>query len=121
MELSPIFYIRWLRIIVDEGHVLGQNSSNQSSTLNRLSVERKWCSSGTPIPTGAVMKELKNLFGLLNFIQLAPYNMDKFWNKFISKPLLSSDLNEREIGIYSFFGRFFLLHSNFQKREKEAS
>ncbi|KAL3927260.1 MAG: hypothetical protein SGPRY_002909 [Prymnesium sp.] len=48
-ETSPLMKIRWLRLVVDEGHEMG---SHEISTANRfiaaLPAERRWVMSGTP-------------------------------------------------------------------------
>lgn len=47
---SPLKYIHWLRIIVDEGHNFSSTSgkTNAVHLLERLHVERRWVVSGTP-------------------------------------------------------------------------
>lgn len=46
---SPLSFIRWLRVIVDEGHFLGSgNKTKGVAVTERLNVERRWIVSGTP-------------------------------------------------------------------------
>jgi SNF2-related domain len=44
---SPLLQIHWKRLIVDEGHVLGQSSARIVSLAGKLRVERRWCVTGT--------------------------------------------------------------------------
>mmetsp|Transcript_30569 Transcript_30569/g.64684 ORF Transcript_30569/g.64684 Transcript_30569/m.64684 type:complete len:1068 (-) Transcript_30569:106-3309(-) len=47
---SPLLQLRWFRIVVDEGHELGENeaSGDVTSFINEMGAERRWVMSGTP-------------------------------------------------------------------------
>ena len=47
---SPLREMRWFRIVVDEGHELGENEAGNDITayINLLAAERRWVMSGTP-------------------------------------------------------------------------
>eukprot|EP00977_Amphora_coffeiformis_P020470 scaffold8290_cov174-Amphora_coffeaeformis.AAC.7 len=49
--VSPLLQLHWLRLIVDEGHELGQNHANGrglTRILHEIAAERRWVLSGTP-------------------------------------------------------------------------
>ncbi|GKY95765.1 hypothetical protein MPSEU_000537300 [Mayamaea pseudoterrestris] len=48
---SSFLKIRWLRLVVDEGHELGQHATDSSVTrfVNQIAAERRWVLSGTPM------------------------------------------------------------------------
>lgn len=48
--LSPLMQVYWLRLIIDEGHVMGNKQSNQANLAANLLCERKWACTGTPTP-----------------------------------------------------------------------
>lgn len=49
-ESSPLLHLRWFRIVVDEGHELGENEAGNDITayVNVMAAERRWVMSGTP-------------------------------------------------------------------------
>jgi hypothetical protein len=46
-EITPLLQVRWKRVIIDEGHILGQGNTRLVSLAGRLRVERRWCVTGT--------------------------------------------------------------------------
>lgn len=107
---TPIFSIRWLRLIIDEGHILG-HSSVQTMNSSKLSSERKWCISGTPIPMDVLSKELNNLRRLTNFLQVNPFDNDKFWTLYIQKPILKDQLEGKQ-RLKNFFNLIMVRNSD---------
>lgn len=85
---SPLLQLRWLRIVVDEGHELGNeaatagNHKNNSLVefIHQLAAERRWVLSGTPT-TGDEdnmnysSKALDQLQRLLYFLRHSKYGM----------------------------------------------
>ncbi|OII71401.1 uncharacterized protein cubi_00779 [Cryptosporidium ubiquitum] len=81
-EMSPILRIKWLRLIIDEGHNIG--SSEISSTLYqqfifKIKSEFKWIMSGTPLPISIIKSLNTNIPNILKFLQL-PIICDKTRN-----------------------------------------
>jgi len=50
LSSSSLLQLRWFRIIVDEGHELGENDAGTNVTkfVNEMGTERRWVLSGTP-------------------------------------------------------------------------
>ncbi|KAJ3080413.1 hypothetical protein HK102_003080 [Quaeritorhiza haematococci] len=48
--ISPLLQVHWLRLIVDEGHTMAGNRGNATDLASKLSVERRWACTGTPMP-----------------------------------------------------------------------
>jgi SNF2 family DNA or RNA helicase len=52
--LGIVQRIHWLRIILDEGHLLGsQAMTNRLANATKLRAERRWVLTGTPTPATA--------------------------------------------------------------------
>ena len=47
---SPLLQVRWLRLVVDEGHELGTHEAGSEATrfIHEIAAERRWVLSGTP-------------------------------------------------------------------------
>lgn len=79
---SPLLQLRWFRIVVDEGHELGENPAESDVTLfiNEMACERRWVMSGTPT-TGDeddinyTSKGLDQLQRLLMFLRHEQYGI----------------------------------------------
>ncbi|KAI9095934.1 SNF2 family N-terminal domain-containing protein [Phlyctochytrium arcticum] len=104
---SPLCDIRWMRLIVDEGHSMARKSeaSSQVAMAALLKCDRRWVCTGTPMPNAFKMddaedglvysqaedtKDLQKLGSLLaDFLKIEPYasNKDLFRN-IIVKPFL---------------------------------
>jgi len=50
IPVNPFLSMRWLRLVVDEGHELGTHEASSPATrfINMIAAERRWVMSGTP-------------------------------------------------------------------------
>ena len=74
---SPLLQIRWLRIVVDEGHELGATESPTAATLfiSEIAAERRWVMSGTPTSAISSRVGLAQLQRLLRFLRHERYGV----------------------------------------------
>lgn len=84
---SALLQLRWLRLIVDEGHELtltkavvmekdreetaaaDQSAFHASQLISLIAAERRWIMSGTPTTGSDARSELQKLFDLLSFLR----------------------------------------------------
>lgn len=83
---SPLQKVTWLRVILDEAHIIKNPNAGMSKAAFSLKAERRWAVTGTPIQNGA-----KDLCSLMMFLKLQPLDDKSFWNRTIQRPLLSGD------------------------------
>lgn len=83
--LSPLLGLRWLRVVVDEGHSLGSVAITNEALMSKgLEAERRWVMTGTPHRHDVA--DLASLQELLCFLREASFGLSdsKAWGKLIS-------------------------------------
>ena len=68
-EDQPLLANRWLRVVLDEAHVIRNASTKQCATCCDLKARHKWCLTGTPI-----QNRVEDFGSLLQFLQVYPFN-----------------------------------------------
>ncbi|KAG5438159.1 hypothetical protein PCANB_003010 [Pneumocystis canis] len=80
-RLSPLVQIQFWRICLDEAQMIEAGVSNASLTALCIPRVHAWCITGTP-----VRNSLSDLYGLLVFLRLYPFNYNKIWKRLIDDP-----------------------------------
>uniref|UniRef100_A0A8C6W143 Helicase like transcription factor n=1 Tax=Nothobranchius furzeri TaxID=105023 RepID=A0A8C6W143_NOTFU len=83
---GPLNEISWLRVVLDEGHVVRNPNAQMSKAVLELKAQRRWILSGTPI-----QNSVKDLWMLLAFLRLKPFDAREWWNRVIQRPVLQGD------------------------------
>uniref|UniRef100_A0A096M289 Helicase like transcription factor n=1 Tax=Poecilia formosa TaxID=48698 RepID=A0A096M289_POEFO len=84
---SPLHGINWLRVVLDEGHVIRNPNAQMSKAALKLKAQRRWIlSAGTPI-----QNSVKDLWMLLAFLRLKPFDVREWWNRVIQRPVIQGD------------------------------
>ena len=83
---NGLFSLKFFRIIVDEGHNIKNRSSKTARACYELAAEHKWVLTGTPI-----VNRLEDLFSLVRFLGVEPWNNFSFWKTFITVPFESGE------------------------------
>ncbi|PGH07560.1 hypothetical protein AJ79_06230 [Helicocarpus griseus UAMH5409] len=77
---------KWYRVIVDEAQCIKNKSTKSAQACYSLDSTYRWCMSGTPM-----MNNVGELYSLIKFLRIAPYNnVEKFISTFAT-PLKSFD------------------------------
>ncbi|XP_074547620.1 helicase-like transcription factor isoform X2 [Halichoeres trimaculatus] len=83
---SPLHGINWLRIVLDEGHIIRNPDTQTSKAVLDLKGQRRWILSGTPI-----QNSVKDLWMLVAFLRLKPFDVREWWNRVIQRPATQGD------------------------------
>ena len=85
-EYGGLFSVEFFRIILDEAHLIKNRGSKSAKSCYELKAAHRWVLSGTPI-----VNRLEDLFSLVRFLKVEPWNNFSFWKTFITVPFESKD------------------------------
>ncbi|UZJ50969.1 hypothetical protein CBS101457_000289 [Exobasidium rhododendri] len=91
--ISPIQQIEWFRIMLDEAHTIKEARTLQSRAVCNLSANRRVCLTGTP-----VQNRIDDLFALIRFLRLEPFDDRGVWNQFCGSKEKSASLRSTRKG-----------------------
>nr|XP_015216673.1 PREDICTED: helicase-like transcription factor isoform X1 [Lepisosteus oculatus] len=83
---SPLHRMEWLRVVLDEGHTIRNPNALQSRAVLDLTAQRRWILTGTPI-----QNSLKDVWTLIAFLKLKPFDVKEWWNRIIQRPVTMGD------------------------------
>lgn len=82
-----LFSVEFFRIILDEAHHIKNRASKTARSCYDLKGTHRWVLTGTPI-----VNRLEDLFSLVRFLKVEPWNNFSFWKTFITVPFESKDV-----------------------------
>ncbi|KAJ7420394.1 helicase-like transcription factor [Willisornis vidua] len=83
---SPLHKVKWLRIVLDEGHTIRNPNAQQTKAALNLEGHRRWILTGTPI-----QNSVKDLWSLISFLKLKPFTDREWWYRTIQRPVTMGD------------------------------
>ncbi|KAK2056821.1 SNF2 family domain-containing protein [Colletotrichum caudatum] len=83
---TGIFSLNFFRVILDEAHYIKNRGSKTAKACYEISAQHRWALTGTPI-----VNKLEDLFSLVRFLRVEPWNNFSFWKTFITVPFESKD------------------------------
>ena len=84
---TPLLQIRWWRLILDEAQQIESRVSKCAQMALKVSCKHKWCVTGTPIGKNG----LDDLFGLIKFLGIRPFNSPITWLRTVAEPYYNGD------------------------------
>ncbi|TKA61468.1 hypothetical protein B0A49_12576 [Cryomyces minteri] len=83
---KPLEQVNWFRIVLDEAHMIRNQSNKQSQAICSLAAQRRWAVTGTP-----VQNRLDDLGALIKFLRIKPFDEKGAFVQFIMAPFKSAD------------------------------
>ncbi|XP_060526176.1 E3 ubiquitin-protein ligase SHPRH isoform X2 [Cylas formicarius] len=93
---SPLIRIKWWRLCIDEAQAVESTGCMVSAMAQKITAAHRWAVTGTPIS-----KNLSDLYGLVDYLQMAPYNDHDAWRYALYDPYLNGDKD----AMYDFLGK----------------
>ncbi|KEF55845.1 uncharacterized protein A1O9_08596 [Exophiala aquamarina CBS 119918] len=84
---SGLFSVDFHRVILDEAHTIKNRQAKTSKACYELKAKHRWVLTGTPI-----VNRLEDLFSLVRFLKVEPWNNFSFWKTFITVPFESKEI-----------------------------
>lgn len=81
-----LFSLNFFRVILDEAHTIKNRQSKTARACYEIAAEHRWVLTGTPI-----VNRLEDLFSLVRFLRVEPWNNFSFWRTFITVPFESKN------------------------------
>lgn len=104
-KCSPIALIEWWRVVLDEAQLVEEGSPNHvqiSEMAKLIPAVYRWSVTGTPI-----QKSVNDLFYLMNWAKIKPFDEENFWQTYLYKPYLKGN----PVPLYSVLSQVFWRNS----------
>ena len=83
---SPLLQTNFFRIVLDEAHIIREQSTRQFQAISKLCAQRRWAVTGTP-----VQNRLDDLGALIKFLRIKPFDESGGFNQYILGPFKNAD------------------------------
>ncbi|KAF9260752.1 hypothetical protein L218DRAFT_906857 [Marasmius fiardii PR-910] len=79
---DALFRVKWFRVVLDEAHNIKNRNTNGAKACCELEAKFRWALTGTPM-----QNDVAELFSLLKFLHIKPFNDWERFNSQIAKPV----------------------------------
>lgn len=86
LGLFGLFSVEFYRVVLDEGHTIKNRATKAAKACYNIRADRRWVLTGTPI-----INKLEDLFSLIKYLRVEPWNNFSFWKTFITVPFMTKD------------------------------
>ncbi|PKA47780.1 Putative SWI/SNF-related matrix-associated actin-dependent regulator [Apostasia shenzhenica] len=113
-EISIFYTITWLRVVLDEAHIIKDCKSKGAQSTFALNSHSRWCLTATPL-----QNKLEDLYSLLCFLRVQPWCDWSWWHKLIEIPYENGD--ERGLRLVKAILRPLMLRRTKESKDKQGN
>ncbi|PRT56052.1 DNA repair protein RAD5 [Wickerhamiella sorbophila] len=81
-----LYGVRFDRLVLDEAHTIKNRNTRTAKACYDINAAKRWALTGTPI-----VNRLEDLYSLIKFLKVEPWNNFSFWKAFITAPFETAD------------------------------
>ncbi|KAI9000358.1 SNF2 family N-terminal domain-containing protein [Hyaloraphidium curvatum] len=93
-ELGTLFRARWLRVVLDEAHLIKNRAAKSSVAACHLDASYRLCLTGTPC-----QNSLEDVHSLLKFLRIPPYDDHKLFKSEVLEPYKRAKGNQAVLAL----------------------
>jgi len=86
---KDLYNYEWFRVILDEAHYIKGKRIQTVKAIEDLNMLNRWCMSGINEKS-----KLEDLYNMVNFLKIEPWNCLTWWNAHIGKPIMEKGETE---------------------------
>lgn len=109
---SGLYSVKFFRIVLDEGHNIRNKAAKTTKAIYDLSLSRKWVLTGTP-----VINRLDDLYSLVKFLEVEPWNKFTYWKTFVTLPFEQKKIGQTLDVVKSILEPIFLRRTKNMKQK----
>jgi len=83
---GPLRKISWLRIILDESHIIRNRKTKACIGICELQAQARWCLTGTPM-----QNKVDDIHSQVKFLRIDPFHDSSWWARTITRPIRNRD------------------------------
>eukprot|EP00808_Paulinella_micropora_P010773 g2108.t1 len=87
VQTGKLFKPRWLRVVLDEAHVIRNRAAQSSLAVAALNSKYRWSLTGTPL-----QNRVEDAYAIFRFLGVEPFAKDfAWWQRLIKRPIRKKD------------------------------
>lgn len=106
-----IFKTHWLRLVLDEGHIIGKGLNIRNAAIAAIQADIVWCMTGTPTPQVAHRTGISHLERILAFLRFQCVASVQAWRTGFADAFNQGRSIETSLRLVNMLNHFMIIHN----------